>query len=87
MAAHERVDNEDIDLAGDDLGHKTIDNWLDNDSPVTRRPGNNELLVATAVNQKTVADIVRLQLVYFYALRTRKSAGLMTRKLSVTESQ
>jgi|HubBroStandDraft_6_1064221.scaffolds.fasta_scaffold3034917_1 hypothetical protein len=25
--------------------------------------------------------------VYFYALRTRKSAGLMTRKLSVTESQ
>ena len=26
-------------------------------------------------------------LVYPYALRTRKSAGLMTRKLSVTESQ
>src|SRR5262245_59486649 len=26
-------------------------------------------------------------LVYTYALRTRKSAGLMTRKLSVTESQ
>ena len=27
------------------------------------------------------------QLLYPYALRTRKSAGLMTRKLSVTESQ
>jgi len=43
----------------DDLSHEFVDDWPENDRAVALGNGNDQRLIAAAVDQEPIADVVR----------------------------
>jgi hypothetical protein len=55
VTTHKRIDHNNIDLSRDDSRGETVHHRSNDNGPVARRGGNNQPLIAAAVDEKPMA--------------------------------